>query len=321
MRAIVTGGAGFIGSNLVDALLARGDEVVVLDNLSTGRAAFLDSARQHDRFSFCQRDLVTEAATLPAAIEGAETVFHLAANADVRFGLGARRRDLEQNLVATLNVLDAMRTVGTSHIVFSSTGSVYGEATITPTPETAPFPVQTSLYGASKAAAEGFIAAYAEAGDVRATVFRFVSILGPRYTHGHVIDFVAQLLRDPNRLTVLGDGTQRKSYLDVSDCVAALLSRVASDRAFDVFNLGIDGYCTVRDSLSWICKRLGVAPDLSFGEANRGWVGDNPFIYLDSAKMRANGWTPQRTIREAIEGTVDFLLAHPELTAAHSPEC
>ncbi len=137
----------------------------------------------------------------------------------MRFGLEARRRDLEQNVVATLNVLDAMRAVGARRLLFSSTGSVYGETPVIPTPEDAPFPVQTSLYGASKAAAEGFIAAYAEAGDVSATVFRFVSILGPRYTHGHVIDFVAQLVADPTSLRILGDGTQRKSYLYVADCV------------------------------------------------------------------------------------------------------
>jgi len=253
-------------------------------------------------------------------MDGADAVFHLAANADVRFGLGARRRDLDQNVIATLNVLDAMRTVRCPRLVFSSTGSVYGEARIIPTPEDAPFPVQTSLYGASKAAAEGFISAYAEAGDVSATVFRFVSILGPRYTHGHVIDFVSQLLRDGTRLTVLGDGTQRKSYLDVTDCVAALLSSPAPDNSFEVFNLSINGYCTVRESLSWICERLGVAPDISFGDSDRGWVGDNPFIYLDTAKICATGWRPRRSIREAVEGTVDFLLAHPRLTADHTAE-
>jgi UDP-glucose 4-epimerase len=319
VRAVVTGGAGFIGSNLVDALLQRGDEVVVVDNLSTGRIEFLDAAREFSSFSLVECDLFTQAAQLPVAFERADVVFHLAANADVHYGLEARRRDLDQNVVATLNVLDAMRSVGARRLLFSSTGSVYGEATVIPTPEDAPFPVQTSLYGASKAAAEGFIAAYAEAGDVSATVFRFVSILGPRYTHGHVIDFVAQLLEDPTTLRVLGDGTQRKSYLDVGDCIAAILACVGHEGPYEIFNLGVDEYCTVRDSISWICERLGVAPDLKFSEGNRGWIGDNPFIYLDTAKVRRLGWRPSSTIRAAVERTVDYLVSNPRLTGDHSP--
>jgi UDP-glucose 4-epimerase len=318
MRIAVTGGAGFIGSNLVDALLARGDEVLAVDNLSTGHTEFLTSALDHERFRLAELDLVADAASLPAAFDGADAVFHLAANADVRHGLEARRRDLEQNVVATLNVLDAMRTVGVRRILFSSTGSAYGDTPVIPTPEDAPFPIQTSLYGASKAAAEGFIAAYAEAGDVSATVFRFVSILGPRYTHGHVIDFVKQLADDPTVLRVLGDGMQRKSYLDVGDCIGAMLLSLDRDVPFEVFNLGVDGYCTVRDSIAWICERLGVAPELCFGGGDRGWVGDNPFIYLDTARMRSIGWEPRRTIREAVEATVDYLVANPALMAGHS---
>src|SRR5258706_10263739 len=179
-------------------------------------------------------DLVHGVAQLKGCIEGADAVVHLAANADVRYGWNAPRRDLEQNVVATLNVLEAMRETGVRRILFSSTGSIYGETHAVPTPEDAPFPVQTSLYGASKAAAEGYLAAYAEAGELSVTVFRFVSILGPRYTHGHVIDFVSQLRADPTSLPVLGDGTQRKSYLDVSDCVQAVMSRLDRAPRFEV---------------------------------------------------------------------------------------
>jgi UDP-glucose 4-epimerase len=311
-RVVVTGGAGFIGSNVVDALLEQGCRVTVVDNFSTGDQRFLDErATGFGRLLAVERiDLATEAERLKAVVDGADAVVHLAANADVRFGWDSPRRDLEQNVIATHNVCEAMRQTGVRRLLFSSTGSVYGEATVIPTPEDCPFPVQTSLYGASKAAAEGFIAAYAEAGILEATVFRFVSIMGARYTHGHVVDFLRQLTTDPTRLTVLGDGSQRKSYLEVGDCVAALLARLPEHPRFEVFNLGVDDYCTVKDSIGWICERIGAEPDIEFGTGDRGWVGDNPFIWLDTARMRGTGWAPRFTIRQAVERTVDYLVAN-----------
>jgi UDP-glucose 4-epimerase len=311
MRVVITGGAGFIGSNLADALLARGHDVRVLDNLTTGFARHLESASANPRFDFVEVDLYDEPARLVSLFDGADAVVHLAANADVRFGWDAPRRDLEQNVIVTHHVLEAMRGAAVRRLVFSSTGSVYGEAALTPTPEDAPFPVQTSLYGASKLAAEGYIAAYAEAGLLAASIFRFVSVLGPRYSHGHVIDFVRQLSKDPERLFVLGDGTQRKSYLHVEDCVAALASRLEHEGPFEVLNLGVDDYCTVRDSVSWICARLGLMPVIEYGGGPRGWVGDNPFIYLDVRRMQATGWSPRHGIREAVESTVDYLVENP----------
>jgi UDP-glucose 4-epimerase len=310
MRIVVTGGAGFIGANVVDALLAAGHEIRVLDNLSTGHADHLDGAAADHRFDLVECDLVSDMTRLPDLLAGFDAVIHLAANADVRFGWEAPRRDLEQNVVATQNVLEAMRATGVRRFLFSSTGSVYGETAVVPTPEDAPFPVQTSLYGASKAAAEGCIAAYAEAGHVCVSVFRFVSVLGPRYSHGHVIDFVRQLLKDPSTLRILGDGTQRKSYMHAHDCVAGVTSRLAHEPKFEVFNLGVDGYCTVTESATWICERLGITPELAYTGGDRGWVGDNPFIYLDTARMRATGWEPAHPIREAVESTVDYLLAN-----------
>lgn len=309
MRVVVTGGAGFIGSNLADTLIDEGHQVVVVDNFSTGEQAFLE-----ERGAFGgdvhRLDLYAEPGRLTEVVDGADAVVHLAANADVRFGWEAPRRDLEQNVIATHNVCEAMRSTGVRRLLFSSTGSVYGEATLVPTPEDCPFPVQTSLYGASKAAAEGYIAAYAEGGFLEATVFRFVSIMGPRYTHGHVIDFLRQLLADPTRLRVLGDGTQRKSYLDVTDCVDAMLVRLPESPRFEVLNLGVDGYCTVNDSVSWIAERLGVDPVREYSGGDRGWVGDNPFIWLDTTRMQSFGWKPRFTIREAVERTVDYLLAN-----------
>src|SRR5215468_6856498 len=220
MRAFVTGGAGFIGSSLVDRLLADGHQVVAYDNFSTGQREFLSLAVGNPRFTLIEADLL-DTRTLGASLRDVDVVFHLAANADVRFGTEHPRRDLEQNTIATFNVLEAMRANGIKTIAFASTGSIYGEATVIPTPEDAPFPVQTSLYGASKLAGEGLIAAYAEGFGMRGYIFRFVSILGQRYTHGHVFDFVRQLREDPSTLEILGDGLQRKSYLHVNDCVDA----------------------------------------------------------------------------------------------------
>jgi UDP-glucose 4-epimerase len=305
---VVTGAAGFIGSNVVDALLAAGHDVSGIDNLSTGERAFLAEAGTSDRFELHIIDLLKDVATVTEVIAGADAVVHLAANADVRFGWSHPGRDLEQNVIVTHNVLEAVRVGGVPRLLFSSTGSVYGETATIPTPEDCPFPVQTSLYGASKLAAEGLVAAYAEGAGLSATVFRFVSIMGPRYTHGHVVDFLRQLHKDGSHLVVLGDGTQRKSYLHVDDCVRAVLSRLDQEPRFEVFNLGVDDYCTVRDSVGWICARAGLDPELTFTGGDRGWVGDNPFIYLDISRMRATGWEPSATIRQAVEATVDYLL-------------
>src|SRR6266702_1803334 len=230
-RHLVTGAAGFIGSALVDHLLASGDDVIGVDNLSTGKLKFLESARTSGRFKLEERDLLDPDALKGLLSPEVATVFHLAANADVRFGPDYPRRDLEQNTIVTWNVLEAMRKAGARRIAFSSTGSVYGEAPIFPTPESCPFPVQTSLYGASKLAAEGLIEAYAESFGIRATIFRFVSIVGERYQHGHVLDFTAQLLRDPSHLRILGNGKQRKSYLYIGDCLDAIMTALRAKTA------------------------------------------------------------------------------------------
>ncbi len=308
MRVVVTGGAGFIGSNLVDELLRLGHQVLVVDNFSTGAEENLAAARQKAGYSEVTCDLYRDSDGLAGALVGSDAVVHLAANADVRFGWDSPRRDLEENVIATHNLLEAMRAVGTRRLLFSSTGSVYGETAVIPTPEDAPFPIQTSLYGASKLAAEGYLAAYAEGSGLSVTVFRFVSILGKRYSHGHIIDFVQQLLADPTTLRVLGDGSQRKSYLDVSDCIAAISRCLQDEPGFEIFNLGVDGYCTVRESATWICERMGVDPEFQFSGGDRGWVGDNPFILLDTHKIRRLGWAPTHTIRDAVERTVDDLL-------------
>ena len=307
MKFFVTGAAGFIGSNLIDRLLQDGHEVTGFDNFSTGQMKFLEEACQNDRFKLVQAD-VLDLPALTNAMSGADFVFHLAANADVRFGTEHPRKDLEQNTIATYNVLEAMRANNARRIAFSSTGSVYGEAQIFPTPEDAPFPVQTSLYGASKLAGEGLIQAYCEGYGFQGYIFRFVSILGDRYSHGHVFDFYKKLLQNPDELHVLGDGHQRKSYLYVQDCMDAILFVIekAQDRV-NIYNLGTDEYCQVNESISWICEHLGLNPQRIYSGGDRGWIGDNPFIFLDTAKVRALGWKPKLTIQQGIIKTLEYL--------------
>jgi UDP-glucose 4-epimerase len=317
-RCLITGAAGFIGSNLADRLLALGHQVTGYDNFSTGQEGFVGNALAQPNFQMVRGDLL-DRDCLSAAMRGNDIVFHLAANADVRFGTEHPRRDLEQNTIATWNVLEAMREHGVGSIAFSSTGSVYGEAAQIPTSEGCPFPVQTSLYGASKLAAEGLIQAYCEGFGMHGFIFRFVSILGERYSHGHVFDFYKQLLEHPGRLRVLGNGKQRKSYLYVGDCVEAILRALtAGGEKVTIANLGTDEYCQVNDSIRWITEHLGVSPELEYTGGDRGWIGDNPFIFLDCSRMRGMGWTPQFGIRESIIKTVDYLAANQWLLTSRT---
>jgi UDP-glucose 4-epimerase len=254
---------------------------------------------------------------LTEGMKGCDFVFHFAANADVRFGLQHPGKDFQQNAVASFNVLEAMRLSGVKRIAFSSTGSVYGESEIIPTPENAPFPVQTSLYAASKLAAEGFIHAYCEGYGYEGYIFRFVSILGERYTHGHVLDFYKQLREHPEHMKILGDGTQRKSYLYIKDCMDAMIHVINLETAkkakhcVETYNLGTEEVTEVKDSVRWICESLGVKPAIEYGQGQRGWVGDNPLIFLDTKKIRATGWKPTLTIKQGILGTLKWLQENP----------
>jgi len=318
MNCFVTGGAGFIGSNLVDRLLIDGHRVTAYDSFSTGQERFLSSAKQSPRFTLHTGDLL-DTDRLSQAMRGADIVFHLAANADVRFGLEHPRKDLEQNTIATFNVLEAMRQNGVRRIVFSSTGSVYGEPDTFPTPEHAGFPIQTSLYGASKLAGESLIQAYCEGYGFQGYIFRFVSILGERYSHGHVYDFYKSLRGNPSELTVLGNGHQRKSYLYVQDCIDAILLALEKGTGkVAVFNLGTDEYCEVNQSIGWITSQLQLRPALKYTGGERGWVGDSPFIFLDCSKIRALGWSPKVSIRDGIIATLKYLHANSWLMESRS---
>ena len=307
MRCLVTGAGGFIGSTLTDRLLADGHHVVGFDDFSTGQPEFLAEAGQNPRFRLIRGD-VRDAGALRPAVAGCDTVFHLAAHADVRSGLDDPRVDLERNLLATSTVLEAMRAEGVSRIAFTSSGSVYGDAAV-PTPEDAPFPVQTSLYGASKLACEGLISAYAEGYGFQGWIFRLTSALGERYSHGHVFDFYKKLRARPDAVEVLGDGRQRKAYVYVRDCVEAIVLAVSRAQArLTILNVGGET-CTVDESLSWICEALGVEPRRSYSGGARGWVGDNPHVELDTRRLQALGWRPVTSAREGVRRTVRYLQA------------
>lgn len=307
MRVLVTGAAGFIGSNLVDRLLTLGHQVIGYDNFSTGLPEFLNEATQNPSFKLVNGDLL-DVKRLNVSLEGIDIVYHLAANADVRFGLEHPFKDLEQNTICTFNLLEGMKKNEVKKIIFSSTGSIYGESKTIPTPEDAPFPIQTSLYGASKLACEGLISAYCEGYDFQSWIFRFVSILGERYTHGHVFDFYKKLTQSPHQLEILGDGMQRKSYLYVQDCIDAMQIAIdASKDPINIFNLGHDDYCQVNDSVRWICNNLNLKPELKYSGGQRGWIGDNPFIHLDNTKIKSLSWKPKISIEEGIIKTLEFL--------------
>lgn len=311
-RVCITGGAGFIGSNLADRLSAQGVEVVIVDDFRAGRREFVADVLTQKGARLVEGD-VLDTDILEHAMEGCDWVLHLQANADLRRGLEHPRLDLQQNTVATSNVLEAMRARDVRRIAFASTGSVYGEPEAFPTPEDAPFPLQTSLYGASKLAGEGLIAAYAAGYGFTALICRFVSILGERYTHGHVFDFYRSLKRDPTRLRVLGDGRQEKSYLYVQDCLSAILT--AAERHHDepgahIYNLGTEETLLVDDSVRIIAEHLSLAPEIEHTGGRRGWTGDSPLIHLDVGRIRGLGWRPKLTIRQAVVRTLEWLDAN-----------
>ncbi len=316
---VVTGGAGFIGSHVVDSLVAAGASVTIIDNFSTG---YRELVREGPQVTLVEATLL-DYDSVSRAMAKRDFVFHLAANADVKDGLLHPRKDVEQNILATQNVLEAMREHGVKRIAFSSTGALYGDATVYPTPEDAPFPIQTSLYGASKVAAEGLLTAYAFGYGVSTWIFRFVSLLGPRYSHGHIIDFWRKLKKDPTVLDVLGDGRQKKSYLHVEDCVRAMF--VAIERGtlpptapIGIYNLGHPGTLEVNESIRVISREMGISPKLRYSGGERGWVGDAPRILLDTRRIESLGWSATRTIEESVVETLRFIEANPFLHAPQS---
>ena len=303
-KSLVTGGAGFIGSHLVDSLINRGDDVTIVDNFRTGRSEFINQKARLVSHDIDDIDFLRE------YFEGIDDVYHLAANADVRNGWDDPRRDFDINLSKTLSVAELSAAAGVENFIFSSTGSIYGESVMVPTPENSSIHQQTSLYGASKYSSESFLGAYAEANKFKVTVLRFVSVLGPRYTHGHVYDFIQKLSVNPSRLDVLGDGTQTKSYIHVSDCVNAITD-LRGPANFEVFNIGRAETISIRRSIELISECLRISPELLFGNSPRGWIGDNPIILLDITKANSLGWTPMVSIEDSILDTAKWIIENP----------
>jgi UDP-glucose 4-epimerase len=310
-RAFITGGAGFIASHLVDELLSRGASVVVYDNLSTGRMEFLPPTDA--QLKMVKGD-VLDLPKLKEAMVGCDFVFHFQANADVRGGKENTRIDLEQNTIATWNVLDAMRSNNVKAIAFASSSAVYGEPDIFPTPENYAAS-QTSLYGASKYAGEAMIQAYCEYFGMNCFIYRFVSWVGERYSHGIVFDLMKKLQRDRTRLPLLGDGTQKKSYLYVKDGVRGIMLGIEKAQTQkNVYNLGHDYFITVVEVVKIILDELGLQNVvLDFAGGQRGWVGDSPLVHLDTTKLKAMGWQPKVSIEEGIRRTARFLRENPFL--------
>lgn len=314
-KAIVTGCSGFVGSHLVQRLLSIGYHVTGIDNFRTGKPAFMDDFISHPNFEFIELDL-NSLEKESILFSGVDIVYHMAANADVRGGVTNTEVDLQFNLLMTHRILECMRHNGVKRLCFASTAAALGEPEVFPTPEGIATPVQTSIYGASKMSCEHFISSYANCFSIEAYVFRFVSLLGPRYPHGHVIDFVRKLRRDPTVLNVLGDGTAQKSYLHIYDCLDAVelvceRLRPAKNLVipYEVYHLGFDGYIKVADSAKLIAKSMNLEPVLQFETSRRGWVGDNPFVHLSTDKIKKLGWEPRYTIEASIKDTVAWLLS------------
>jgi len=313
MRIVVTGGAGFIGSHAVDHLMAANHEVIVLDNLSSGKVQFIAPHRGHPNFQFHQIDLLHE--PISEFFQGVEEVWHLAANPEVRLGAENTRIHLEQNILVTYNVLEAMRLNAVPRIIFTSTSTVYGEAKQLPTPEEYPT-IPISLYGASKLAGEALIASYCHTFELNAWIYRFANVIGKRSSHGVIYDFIQKIRRNPRELEILGDGTQTKSYIYVTDCIEAMLAglhppapaaTVGAERV-KIFNIGTTDTITVTRIAELLCAAMGVTPRFSFTGGDRGWKGDVPLMLLDATKLRKLGWEQRYTSETAVRMAIEELL-------------
>lgn len=310
----VTGGAGFVGSNLCEKLLLLKYKVVALDNFKTGRKFFLKKCLQNSNFQIKKLDLKNKK-KLISAIKPNSVIFHLSANADLQFGIDNRLIDIKENIQVTHNILEACIKKKIKKIIFSSTGSVYGEANLYPTPENYKYPIQTSLYANSKNCCEGMITTYSKYFNLNYTIFRFVSVLGQKYTHGHVKDFCKKLIKNKKEIKIFGNGKQKKSYIHVDDCVNALIMSI-KNKKFDkeIFNLGTEDWITVNQSLNLICKILKLKPKVIREEKKRsGWPGDNPKILLSTNKIKKLGWKTKKNIKESIRDTVEYLISNPFL--------
>jgi UDP-glucose 4-epimerase len=315
-KILVTGGAGFIGSHIVDELISRGFQVVVYDNFSTGYERHLTEAAKSGRVRLVKGDILDQF-NLTDAMEGCGCVFHLAANADVRGGQKNTRIDLDQNVIGTHKVLEAMRSTGAETIIFTSSATVYGEPEIFPTPESYA-PVQTSLYGASKYAAEAMIQAYGEYFGIKSFSFRFVSWIGERYSHGVVYDFINKLRRNPKELEILGDGAQNKSYLHVADGIRGIFRALEKmETKTNILNLGHEEFMNVTELAKIVCEEMNLSDvEFKFTGGTRGWLGDSPVVHLNIDRLKSIGFRPMVGIEEGLRRTARYLIENQWLLDA-----
>lgn len=308
-KILVTGGAGFIGSHLVDCLTEKGNKITVFDNLSSGKIGFIENHLENPDFTLIKGDLLDHKA-IERACKDIDLVFHVAANPDVRLGASDTKIHFDQNILATYNLLEAMRKNSVKKVAFTSTSTIYGEAHIMPTPENYGPLLPISLYGASKLACEALITSYSHTFDMQAWIFRFANIVGPRSTHGITVDFIRKLQENPTQLEILGDGKQEKSYLHVSECVDAILFAIdKSKEDVNIFNIGSE------DTISATGIGRAIVEEMKLSEVkfiytggSRGWKGDVPRMRLDIEKLKDIGWKPAYTSERSVRETARTLL-------------
>jgi len=308
-RVFVTGGAGFIGSHLVDRLMTDGNRVTVYDNLTSGKRGGIDHHLAKRDFKLVQADLL-ELDKVKAAIAGHDVVFHLSANPDARWGIDNTELDLKQETIATYNVLESMRLSGVKRIVFSSSGTIYGETPVIPLPEDYGPVLPASLYGAGKLASEGLISAFCVTFDMQSWIFRFANVVGKRTTHGVIFDFMNKLKQNPSELEILGDGSQCKPYLHVEDCISGILFGFKNSRdKINVFNLGCPSATNVNTIAKMLVQEMGLNDvKFKYTGGDRGWPGDIPQVRFNVQKMSNLGWNARYTSDEAVRKAIRDIL-------------
>jgi len=309
MKMFVIGGAGFIGSNLVDRLVEKGYQVTVYDNFSSGRKELISQHFGKDGFTFIEEDL-SDIEKLKDAMKGFEHVFHFAANPDIARGMVETDLDLREGTILTYNVLEAMRVNNVRRVLYSSGSGVYGEIGAVATPEDYGPLLPISMYGASKLACEGMISAFCHMFDMQAWILRFANVIGARQTHGVCLDFIRKLKKNPQELEILGDGTQSKSYIHIKDCLEAifLIMQEARERV-NVYNVATDDYIDVTSIANLVVEEMGLKNvQYKYTGGDRGWKGDVPQVRFDLNKLHKLGWRAHYTSPEAVRLSVREIL-------------
>jgi UDP-glucose 4-epimerase len=307
MRSIVTGGAGFIGSHLVDYLVSAGDDVIVIDSLVSGDINSIKGHLDANRIQLVSADLLSDG--WQDHLNGAARVYHLAADPDVRESSVSPDKQLNNTIIATHRILEAMRKAQVPEIVFTSTSTVYGEATVIPTPESYTPMEPVSVYGASKLACEALISAYCHSFSMNSWVFRFANIIGARSGHGVITDFIKKLKANPHELEILGDGKQTKSYLEVGACIRAIMYVVSHTHdTVNTFNIGSEDWISVTDIADILTREMNLTPKFTYTGGSRGWIGDVPKMQLDISRLKSLGFIPELSSRESVRLAVQAAL-------------